>query len=197
MRNHHSQGFQRWGCCKEFCGLVGVEFFGDPPAADDWATPVAFIDIHPPALERGFACAPLALGDWDNIPDFPAIHEAQLLLACRTGESCWEWLIRDGVPVGCGMLRQAGLFVLHTRLFCLRLDARRMLKGSLACRGETRNASFQFRTVGRECSRNLLRGHCVGRRFVSPAQPRRYCTRKPRLCSRLLRRELWLHRVAV
>ena len=56
-------------------------------------------DVYHRIFERGFAGTLLALGHWDNIPDLPAVHKAQLLLARRTCQSCWERLIRDGIPI--------------------------------------------------------------------------------------------------
>ena len=81
MRNHHAQSFQGRSCREELCGLVGREFFGDPPAADDWTSPVTLVYIQSSAFERGLAGVVPALADWDHIPDLPAVHEAQLLLA--------------------------------------------------------------------------------------------------------------------
>ena len=167
VKYYHFESFQQWGGCDEFRWLVGVEYFRDRHAADDLATHTIFVHINSPALDGGFACALLTFGDLDKILKFQAVHEAQVRFACRIGENCWEWLIHDGVPVRCGMLRQAGLFVLHTKLLFLRLDASKILKRRSVFSGESCNASFKPCTNGRECFRKLPRGHNVATRIIS------------------------------
>ena len=127
VRNHHSQGLEKRGRREELRGLVSRELLGDPPATDDRPSPVTLIDVDPLALQRNLAGAVPAFGDWDDVPDLPAAHEAQLLLACGIREGCWEWLVGDRVPVLCCVLLEASVLILDARLLLLWLHGGREL----------------------------------------------------------------------
>ena len=182
MRDHHSQGLEGWCCCEELRGLVGVELLGHPAASDNWAGFVTFVKVHPFALERGFAGAAAAQGGRNHVPDLPVVHEAELLLARGAREFWRERLIGDGVPVLRCVLFEARFLILHARLLFLWLHAAGIFNHAARARDtnvthepgawfflQLSDARLQFCTIGRECSRNLLRGNCLRGRLVCPA----------------------------
>ena len=122
MRSHQAECFERWCGGKEFCCFVRIEFFGTPAATYHWACLVTFVKVYPFAFEWRFASALEALGYGNNVPDLPVVHEAKLLLACRSGEVRWERLAGDSIPVLGGVLLEALGLVQDARLLVLWWD---------------------------------------------------------------------------